>query len=398
MKQYCFLIILVFFSCSKEDPNTTSPIPPNTEGLVVENFYIECGEEIPIDNKIPMTLFMSNGDVIYPYEGLIERRGGFSLGFPKHSYELDFTEDLALADLPPDDDWIFNANYIDKTFLRNVLSYELFQSMHPNNLASKSKYIRLDLNQEDQGLYILMEKLDKSTLLFNGDDDASVIFKEPHIFRPSYDNISSQDPNNFHQQTYPKIEEEDKTVFIESVREFILDSSDENFTAEFENHFDLQSIIDWNLLLMITNNSDGILKNFYLYKINNNTPIRIAPWDYDHSFGRDGDNELNLDTRPLDINRSILFERLLTFEWYKTAIKNRWTELNGLNILSVSGLKEQIDTRAFQIQSFAELNFDIWSVSSQWYYDDNGFAQEIKIMNDFVDLRHARLVEYFDNL
>ncbi len=47
-------------------------------------------------------------------------------------------------------------------------------------------------------------------------------------------------------------------------------------------------------MLLLSNNGDGVMKNFLLYKIDSNTPFRIALWDYDHSFGRDGDNELNL--------------------------------------------------------------------------------------------------------
>ncbi len=128
------------------------------------------------------------------------------------------------------------------------------------------------------------------TLLFNS---TAVIFKEPHIFRDSYDGVVPEEPENFHQQKFPKIEERDMTVYIESVRDFILESSDEEFTQQIASFFDLENVIDWHLLLLITNNSDGILKGFYLYKINEETPLRIAPWDYDHSFGRDGDNELN---------------------------------------------------------------------------------------------------------
>ena len=379
--------------------NGPDPIDPVEEPLVVRQYFLECDQEIPIDSKVPMLLYSALGDVLIPYEGTIERRGGFSLGFPKHSYELDFDFEAPLEGMASDDDWILNANYIDKTFLRNAFSYELFRSMHPNNVASQTRYIHLSLNNEDQGLYILMEKLDRSTLFVNAEaDEHAVIFKEPHIFRTNYDNVVPQDPSNFHQQTFPKIEEQDKTDFIEGIRDFILNTTDEVFTADFASYFDQQNIVDWNLLLMMTNNSDGILKNFYLYKANQDTPIRIAPWDYDHSFGRDGDNELNLDERPLDITRSILFKRLLGFEWYKSVIKARWQELNNINTMSSHGLKDKINAQAFQIQSHANRNFNIWPLSSEWYYDDNDYAQEIKIINDFIDLRHARLVEYFDIL
>ena len=306
-------------------------------------------------------------------------------------------EDLPLANLPKDDDWILNANFIDKTFLRHVISYELFMDMNLNNIAPKCRYIELSLNGEYNGLYVLMEKLDKSSLQINGKDSLSVIFKEPHIFRPNYEGISAQKLNNFHQQTYPKITKEDKSSFIESIRTLILESDETVFKNGIADLFDLSNIIDWHLLLLVSNNNDGLKKNFYLYKQDSQTLVRIAPWDYDHSFGRDGDNELNLDVRPVNMEQSILFARLLKIESYKLALKKRWYALNENSLLSEEGLKDRILRKSKFIKPFAEKNFKLWPLNDQRYYDDNNFDQEIEIMLEFVTVRHKRLEEYFRN-
>lgn len=353
---------------------------------------------IPIDDRIAITLHEPIGSETNIYEGSIKRRGGLSISFPKHSYEIDLEKDVPLANLPADDDWILNANYIDKTFIRHVLSYELFSTMRATNITSEYRYVEVELNGAYSGLYVLMEKLDKSSLEVNDSDSSSFIFKEPHIFRKNYDEVIPRDINNFHQQTFPKVEENDKTEYIEGIRDFILNSSDTSFEEMFAIVFDINSIIDWHLLLLISNNSDGVLKNYYLYKIDNETPIRVAPWDYDHSFGRDGDNELNLDERPLSMERSILFERLLRFGWYKETLKQRWIELNNTNLLSVKGLKESILMKSWRIKEATEKNFEIWPLDAEKYYDANDFDAEIDIMINFIDLRHQRISEYFDQL
>ncbi len=375
----------------------------NKDEIVIEKdkFYllnIEFNDLIPIDEKIEMNLCQTINEESITYEGKIERRGGFSISLPKHSYEIDLNDDISLAELPKDDDWILNANYIDKTFLRHVMSYELFTTMNENNIASKCKYVELKLNGVYNGLYVLMEKLDKSSLKICDEDSNAVIFKEPHIFRDTYEGIIPQNINNFHQQTYPKIEKRDKTAFIEEVREFILTSSDNNFTIGISGIFDIDNLIDWHLLLMISNNSDGILKNFYLYKTDKETPIRIAPWDYDHSFGRDCDNELNLDEYPLIIERSILFRRLLEFDWYKANLKERWMDMNNMNILSENGLKQRVIAKSNFIKELAKKNFEIWPVDNPWYFDSNNFEEEIEIIFKFIELRHNRLRDYFNNL
>jgi len=382
----CLLTTLI--ACNDEN-NMASQ-----EGVYPIN--IDFSGPIPTDKKIKMKFHQGIGSSEY-LEGKIERRGGYSISFPKHSYEIDLKEDLPLANLPKDDDWILNANFIDKTFLRHVISYELFMDMNLNNIAPKCRYIELSLNGEYNGLYVLMEKLDKSSLQINGKDSLSVIFKEPHIFRPNYEGISAQKLNNFHQQTYPKITKEDKSSFIESIRTLILESDETVFKNGIADLFDLSNIIDWHLLLLVSNNNDGLKKNFYLYKQDSQTLVRIAPWDYDHSFGRDGDNELNLDVRPVNMEQSILFARLLKIESYKLALKKRWYALNENSLLSEEGLKERILRKSKLIKPFAEKNFKLWPLNDQRYYDDNNFDQEIEIMLEFVTVRHKRLEEYFRN-
>lgn len=342
-----------------------------------------------------MTLALVNGEVVKSFEGKIERRGGISISYPKHSYEIDLKKDISLANLPEDDDWILNANYIDKTFLRHVISYELFQEMSPNNRASNCQFIEVELNGVYNGLYVLMEKLDKSSLDVNGKDSMSFIFKEPHLFRKAYKNIKPQDSTNFHQQTYPKLKVEDKRATLEEIRALILTGNDSTFRHDIPRLFDLNNLIDWHLLLLISNNSDGILKNFYLYKPDAKTPIRIAPWDYDHSFGRDGDNELNLDQRPLKIERSILFARLMKHAWYTSQLKARWQQHNLSNLLSEKSLKQRVIHRSKNIKERTTKNFELWPLNGKRYYDENNVKQEVNIMLQYIELRHQRLREYF---
>ena len=386
-----FLLVILSSACKKEESKS-----PKVKSFSTLN--IEYNKKIPIDKKIKMTLHENSDHVFNTYEGRIERRGGFSMAFAKRSFEIDLKEDVIIAGLPADDDWILNANYIDKTFLRHVIAYELFQEMDSQNEASLCNYAEVQLNGVYNGLYVVMEKLDKSSLNVNRDDSTSVIFKEPHVFKHSYDGIRPQKPNNFHQQTHPKIKKDDRTEFLEDIRTIILNSSDAEFSHAIKRIFDIQNIIDWHLLLLITNNGDGIVKNFYLYKIDTNTPVRVAPWDYDHSFGRDGDNELNMDKGLLDVKRSILFARLLDFDWYRSALKKRWKELNKKNILSEKGLKARIAKKAALIRTLAEKNFEKWPVDGKWYKDGNSFDEEIEIMYQFIDIRHARMNGYFDNM
>lgn len=377
--------------------------------LDIDTLNIQHQGEIPFGQKIEMTLQLKRLETEKILSGRIGRRGGYSFIYPKHSYEIDLEEDVSIAQLPMDDDWILNANYIDKTFLRHVVSYELFREMHPNNKAAKTQFVEVELNGIYNGLYVLMEKLDKSSLGIQQDKQA-MVFKEPPIFRKDYDHFRPQKPKNFYQQTYPRLdprldprlEDGDQTLSLDAVREFLVSSNDSLFSKNINQLFDIQNIIDWNILLLLTNNGDGILKNFYLYKMDEKTPLRIAPWDYDHSFGRDGDNELNM-VEPLNINKSILFDRLMKVEWYRTKLKDRWTELNESNIISPAALKTKINLKKILIKALVDKNTKVWPVKrsifwpikKHWYYDNNDFDEEIEIMYSFIDIRHQQLLNYF---
>ena len=135
-----------------------------------------------------------------------------------------------------------------------------------------------------------------------------------------------------------------------------------------------------------------------MYKVNSQTPIRIAIWDYDHSFGRDGNNELNLNTRKLDVTRSILFKRLYQFSWYQTMLAQRWLSLNESDVLSLNGLQNRFLAEHQIIVEQAIKNESLWSNSSSNYFDKNNLFQEMGIISDFLELKHEELDFYFQNI
>lgn len=372
---YPLTIALLLSACQKKELSINE-IRLNIEDTLIGRSY----SQLEVNNK---------------HSGRIKRRGGYSFRYAKHSFEIKLNKKTSLGGLPADKDWILNVNYIDKTFLRHVISYELFAEMSPHNISPKTTYTDVYINDHYNGLYVLMEKMDNSSLKINDPDSSSFIFKEPHLFRKTYP-VKQLNKPNFHHQTYPPIAEVDHSPQLEKIRALILHADSLTFQRDIQKIFDLNNIIDWHLLLLMSNNGDGILKNFYLYKKDHSTPIRVAPWDYDHSFGRDGDNELNLDTRPLDIHRSILFDRLLMQKWYRDQLLERWKHLNKLGLLSKKGLIERVLTKSNNIKRSVLKNSSLWPYDSPHYFDNNNFDQEIAIMLDFIEKRHDRLREAFN--
>ena len=148
----------------------------------------------------------------------------------------------------------------------------------------------------------------------------------------------------------------------------------------------MRNVVDWHLLLLFTNNSDGVLKNFYLYKIDSETPFRIAIWDCDHGLGRDGDNEKNMLERLTNDQRNILFNRLLASQWYQDMQSERWKQLRDADIISYRTIKKMIHENDKLVRKGLPVNQSIWSYDGEFYYDDNNYEQEIDLMLDFIQL------------
>ncbi len=374
---------------------------------LLSGMLLSCGGGRP---ELPELQLSADGEIVWEgwttatlvaggdtLDGRIHYRGGISAGYPKHSLALKLDERYPLCGLPADKDWILNANYIDKTFMRHKLCYDLFRLMDEEvNRAPLCAYATLTVDGHGQGLYVVMQKMDASTLGIDKGDSTSVIFKEPPVM---YDErIVPQDPDNYYQQTFPKKRKDDRTAQAEAIVAFLQDSPDEVFRAEVGQWFDLKNIADWQLLLLLSNNADGLRKNFFLYKVGDATPYRVAPWDYDHSFGRDGDNEPNMLRDTVDCNRAVLLRRLWQWPEYRSQVARRWQQLRTEGLFTEATLNRMIADNAAQIEAAVKANELLWPVDNDIYYDANHFDAELDIMREFIGRNIERLDTLFNRI
>jgi hypothetical protein len=166
------------------------------------------------DVKEECTLIFQGSRKTDELSGKIKCRGGQSSKYFKHSFSLELENKYSFPNLSKDDDWILNANYIDKTFMRHKISYDLFREMNVKNVASKSIFVNVSLNDVYNGLYVLMEEVNASMIGLNKIDTMSMLFKDPPIFRKKRLPYV-KDSLNYYQQKFPKIKTFDKTFYIE---------------------------------------------------------------------------------------------------------------------------------------------------------------------------------------
>jgi|GEM_PF-289527 len=132
------------------------------------------GNAINNDVKVPVKMeIIDNGfgqlnytnDTIYSYEGniLAEWQGFTGTYYPKKNYDFDLIDgqgnkiDTSLLGLPAENDWIFKAEYLDNTLLKNSVAYYFARKM--GRYAPRTKHCEIFLDGNYIGVYTLTEKV-----------------------------------------------------------------------------------------------------------------------------------------------------------------------------------------------------------------------------------------------
>ena len=378
-----FIGVMLLFSCENE-----GEIKPTYN---LPNINISY-DTLSSNHKVPCVITI--GDTLL-LKGKIKQRGGSSIGYPKKSYTVKLSKKISLYGLRENKSWVFTSSYLEKSLMRNILSYDLFRSWDTNNFAPKIELIEFFHNDNYEGIYQLTEKVDRSSLRINKKAEG-VIFKDCAVFSKTY--IEPQTGETYYHQKYPDPKKYDATLLMDRIKEFILNSTDSVFAKEMEQEFDIQNIIDWQIMIMLSNNGDAVYKNFYLYRESKKAKFKIALWDYDSGFGRDTDNELNLVKTTSHWERNSLLDRLYNQDVnnYQERLHTRWKVLRESGKISVDDFESRVSKLALQLEPFVGRNFTRWPVTNSYYWDKYTWEQEIGVLKEFINLRIPQLDEKFN--
>lgn len=371
----------------------------NSECLL-PNLDISQFDTLGNDKKRPATVHITPCKEVFSgkrkQSARVKTRGGYSIGFPKKNYTVSLDKKVSMSGWPASKHYILGANYIDKTFLRNKLAYDLFRAFDERNVVSRSMFVTASINGEYNGLYVLHERMDKQRLAIQDSMIGASIFKDPMIFIDTVTD-NEQPPDDYFHQKHPDLADTNMNDVMYQVWEFLKHADDSTFSADVGRWFDMRCVVDWHLLLLVTNNGDGVKKNFYLFRRSTDEPFQICPWDYDGSFGRDGDNELQSISFP-DWRQSNLLKRLtdVNVEGYNQRLSARYKQLRNRGVLSSERFLEMVEHDLQSIRPHVERNFQLWPENAGWpYEDENTFEQEVELIQNWLATRVDTVDAFF---
>lgn len=330
----------------------------------------------------------------------IEIRGKYSASLPQKPYgfetrdSLDRNLDVSLFHLPEENDWILLANYNDKTFMRNTLSFELFRKM--GHYAPRTQFCEVMVNGQYKGIYILTEKIkrDKNRVdisKLTADENEGDDLTGGYIFKVDY-----YDNSNSWKSSFPPLGQGSKDVFF--VYEYP-DPSEitgdqrsylQNFVREFEsvlyspntddrqtslsNYMDKESFIDYFILNELARNVDGYKKSSFFHKDkdSNGGLLHAGPvWDFDWAwkninecfFGAtDGSGWAYLvhQCDPWPVPPTWIL-RLLQDPYFSQRVNERYFELRN-SFLSEDFLFDYIDSVAAVLDKPQSRHFSRWQI------------------------------------
>ncbi|OFX53016.1 MAG: hypothetical protein A2046_11785 [Bacteroidetes bacterium GWA2_30_7] len=324
----------------------------------------------------------------------IKIRGSSSVDYPKKSYELETEKKQCIINLPEETDWVLYAPSIDKSLLRNALAYSLGQKMSIK--SPKFRFLNLYVNDENYGLYLLIQKIKCSEGFVNIEELSEIDSCKPaisggYIFKidkgtgaNNWISLCNSDSNHLvnYYIHYPKpnsINESQKKYIIQYIKKF--ESKISKMPLD-HNVIDSQSFISYILVNELMKNFDSYRASVYFYKNRNSDKLFIGPiWDFDISSGLALYEEFNTHTGfVFEINDDyrkyipLWWYNLISDEFFSIKLKEKWFELRK-HELSDTQLINLINNLNSQIKNYSiekETNrLKDWILKRALWIDEN---------------------------
>ena len=321
----CFLLLWSSFLYSQSLSVSNLPIVRfNTNTRVIQD-----EPKIPVqleifDNGPGQLNQVSSTPTISTVAG-VEFRGStsqadfyFLPGLVKKPYGIELWTDstgvkakkLSLLQMPEETDWVLNASYNDRSFMRDFIAQSLAGRI--GLLHSKAKFVELIINDEYRGVYVLMEKVKQGknrvpiSDLYpteNAGDDVTGGYllkidktsgSPSTSWKSNYTSGITATQKCEFQIEYPQygLITQQQLVYI---RDYInnwekkLMTEDMNDPkASFRDYMDVSSFVNYFILNEVTRNVDGYRLSTYLYKDKESLggKIKMGPaWDFNIALG-----------------------------------------------------------------------------------------------------------------
>ena len=397
----------------------------NTNGQMILNNQRIIAEMDIISNEAGELNYSYDEPNDYSGRISIEIRGASSTMFPKKSYTVETQTDsgtnnnVSLLGLPPENDWVLYAPYSDKSLVRNVISYKLYEQM--GHWSPRTRYVDVYLNGSYEGIYVLTEKVkqDRNRVDIAALSPADV---SPDQISGGYilqidrtDNLAQQE--FWTSPIYPPYSGSNRNTFeyydpdffdlttaqsgyikewINSVDAVIASSGFKNPETGYRKYFDINSFVDYLIFHEINKDVDAYRLSAFFYKERDSDGGKLfagPPWDYNLTYGNMDYGGDILETYNWMYPKGISmywFRRLMEDPYFKNQVYCRWSNLAN-TIATTENMNALIDSSVNILGPAIESNFERWPVLGTYVWPNNFIGdtheEEIAFLKNWISER-----------
>ena len=376
------------------------------------------------------TLCQADKDAAQTLDVRARWRGGSTNQPNKHkrNYRLEFDQDVSFFSLRSDDDWVLDAGQVDLFRVRNLVAARLWSDMAPPpyyaddkpnaRTAPRGEVVELFLNDRYQGIYTLLEPIDRKQMKLAKADTLAGIVKGAlwkatgygHATMWSVDDLCDEDSETWDtfEAKYPKLEDLGHTTWepLHSAISFVVNATDDDFCAGVATRFDLPVVRDFFLFTSVLCAIDNVGKNIYWAVYDQTADQRLTPalWDMDITAGQRTAERWNPDysSPELDMGPGInLVHRLLETNacGFADSCVARYRQLR-LGVLSLDSLQARYRQMA---RTLADAGADLrderrWQGDTDLYGYGLDLSQEADYICQWIErrLRHLDSSDFPD--
>jgi hypothetical protein len=312
---YSYRPVPAWFSAPTDFTSSNLPIvviTTNQGEAIVDEPKITADMKIIYHDKGLRNYVTDSGNVYTGKVG-IEIRGMYSATLPQKPYGIETRDNagnklnVSLFGMPSENDWVLLANYNDKTFLRDLLAFDIFNKM--GHYSTRMKFCEVVLNNEYQGIYRFGEKIKQDKGRVNiaklkPEDNSGDNVTGGYIIKNDYYTATDSWKSNFSPLNKPGAEvyfvyddpkpdvltEQQKTYiqgFINTLETVLYSPAFIVSVFGYKSYIDIKSFADYFILGEVTRNVDTYKKSRYFYKDKDSKSglLYSGPsWDFDWAW------------------------------------------------------------------------------------------------------------------
>lgn len=359
----------------------------------------------------------------------------FLPGLVKKPYGIELWTDstgvtskrMSLVQMPEESDWVLNASYNDRSFMRDFMAQTIAGRL--GVLNSKTKFVELVINNEYRGVYILMEKIkqgknrvpiaDLNPTENAGDEvTGGYLLKidktsgsPSTTWKSNYTSGISATQKCEFQIEYPKLglitQQQFNYIrnYINTWEQKLMTEDMNDPKASFREFMDIPSFVNFFILNEVTRNVDGYRLSTYLYKNKESLggKIKMGPaWDFNIAFGNadylngwktDGFLYKAMETEAGSKDFwqvPFWWNKLMQDASFRKAVASRWKQVRS-SFLNTTSLYATIDSAQVVLKDPLTRNFQKYPLMGRkiWpnYYVGSTLLDEVNWLKNWIQGR-----------